>query len=121
MHFRFRGNNIQVVRSQPDAETGRAKSVPLGSINRATLQISEKLRANCSTAELEEITVWVERYHKVEALKQKFAAVTLPEQISSAAQWFTGVTVDDESRRIAGEAAQSMAMLRRILNKLELL
>ena len=51
MHFRFRGNNIQVVRSQLDKATGKAKSVPVGSINRLTLAISDKLRASCSREE----------------------------------------------------------------------
>lgn len=121
MHFRFRGNNIQVVRSQPDAETGRAKSVPLGSINRATLRISDKLHSNCSAAELEEIKVWVERYHDLDALKQQYAALTLPERVAEASKWFADAPADEKTRQIAGEVAQAMAEMRRILNKLELL
>ena len=88
MHFRFRGNNIQVVKSQLDNESGKAKSIPMGSINRATLAISDKLRANCSPDELQEIEAWVKRYQTVHALKQKHAALTLPEQMAAAAEWF---------------------------------
>ena len=52
MHFRFRGNNVQVVKSQLNPVDGKAKSVPLGSINRANLAISEKLSRNCTADEL---------------------------------------------------------------------
>ena len=70
MHFRFRGNNIQVVKSQIDPNIGKAKSSPLGSINRATLAISEKLRSNCTPDELTEIKAWVKRYQQVHELKR---------------------------------------------------
>ena len=85
MHFRFRGNNIQVVRSQPDPSTGKAKSTPLGSINRASLEVSEKLRQNCTPAELREIEAWVKRHQFVDQLKTRHAALTLPEQMAAAA------------------------------------
>ena len=80
MHYRFRGNNIQVVKSRLNSKNGKAKSVPLGSINRATLAISDKLRNNCSPEELAEIESWVKQYQGIDELKNKVAALTLPEQ-----------------------------------------
>src|SRR5262245_20832238 len=119
MHFRFRGNNIQVVKSQPDA-SGKAKSVPLGSINRATLAISDKLRANCAAAELKEIEGWVKRYQSVDDLKRKHAAMTLPEQLAAAAQWFEGST-GNEASQMAADILTGMADMRRVLNRRGLL
>lgn len=119
MHFRFRGNNIQVVKSQPDRSTGKAKSVPLGSINRATLAISDKLRANCSRAELSQIEDWVRRYQTIHALKRRHAAMTLPEQIAAAAEWFSDAS-PDEARRAAEEVADAIMALRRVFNRREL-
>ena len=120
MHFRFRGNNIQVVKTQPDRATGKAKSVPLGSINRATLAISDKLRSNCSAAELKEIEAWVKRYQAVDDLKCKHAALTLPEQIAIAMQWFEKAT-PVEALPVADDALTATAALRRLLNKRGLL
>lgn len=120
MHFRFRINSIQVVRSQPDAETGKAKSVPLGSINRATLEISEKLRSNCTPAELREIEDRVRRYQSIEKLKTRHAAFTLTEQMASAAQWFNEADAG-EARLVAEDIISTMAVLRRALTRRGLL
>ena len=120
MHFRFRGNNIQVVKSQKDMATGKAKSVPLGSINRATLEISEKLRSNCSPGELEEITNWVSGYQSVVELKSRYAALTLAEQIGTAIEWFRKAN-PDEARQVADDILATAAVLRRELDKRGLL
>lgn len=121
MHFRIRGNNIQVVRSQPDPETGKAKSVPLGSINRPTLRISDKLSQNCSPEELEKIKTWVRRRHALESLRQRVAALTLPEQVDLAVTWFEGASQNEETRSIADDIIVSLVALRRALNRRELL
>jgi hypothetical protein len=120
MHFRFRGNNIQVVKSQPETATGRAKSVPVGSINRVTLAISDRLRENCSREELKEIEAWVKRYQVVDGLKRQHAALTLPEQIAAAGQWFETARAE-EARLVADDILTATALLRRTLNRRGLL
>ena len=119
MYFRFRGNNVQVVRSQPDPETGKAKSVPIGSINRSNLAITEKLRSSCSPAELKLIEAWVAHYQAVDKLKVKHAAVTLAEQISAAADWFE-TAESAEAREIADDITTAMRVLRGVLARREL-
>lgn len=120
MHFRFRGNNIQVVKSQIDPNIGKAKSIPLGSINRATLAISEKLRSNCTPDELTEIKAWVKRYQQVHELKRRHAALTLPEQISAATEWFLQAGAE-EARQVAEDVIATTSRLRKVLNKRGLL
>jgi hypothetical protein len=120
VHFRFRGNSIQVVKSKPDGSTGKAKSIPLGSINRATLAISDKLRKNCSSTEVKEIEAWVKRYQAVDDLKYKYAALTLPEQIAVAIRWFEKAT-PVEAFQVADDTLTATAALRRVLNKRGLL
>lgn len=119
MHFRFRGNNIQVVKSQMDPATGKAKSVPLGSVNRAKLKVSEKLAGSCSPAELKEIEAWVKRYQGIDELKRKVAALTLPEQISAAIEWFKQAS-EEEAREIAEEVSEATTRLRGVLNRRKL-
>ena len=120
MHFRFRGNNIQVVKSQPDSVTGKAKPVPLGSINRATFAVSDKLRESCSPAELEEIEAWVKRYQAVDDMKLQHAALTLPEQMAAAAQWFESAS-PDEAREVIDDIITAMGGIRRVLTRRGLL
>lgn len=120
MHFRFRGNNIQVVRSQPDPNTGMAKSTPLGSINRETFAVSDKLRENCTPAELKEIEAWVKRHQSIHLLKNRHAALTLPEQMAAAAEWFRFAS-NDEARQAADDIMSTLAVLRRALMRRGLL
>ncbi len=120
MHFRFRGNNIQVVKSQKTGPDGKAKSVPMGSINRATLAVSDKLRKSCTPAELEEIAAWVQRYQAVDVVKRMHAALTLAEQMSAAAEWFEQAS-PDEARQVADDIMSNTAALRRVLNRRGLL
>jgi hypothetical protein len=120
MHFRFRGNNIQVVKSQRSGPEGKAKSVPMGSINRSTLAISDTLRKRCTPAELEEIAAWVKRYQAVDSVKRKHAAFTLPEQMAAAAKWFEEAS-PDEARQLADDIMSTTVTLRRALNRRGLL
>lgn len=120
MHFRFRGNNIQVVKALPDPDSGKAVSTPIGSINRATMAISDKLRSNCSPQELREIEAWVKRYQTIDSLKHKHAAMTLPEQMAAAAQWFQ-VADPAEARQPADDILTTMTMLRKVLDRRGLL
>ena len=90
--------------------------MPMGSINRVTLAISENLRRNCSPEEIEEIEAWVKRYRRIDELKQRHAALTLPEQIAAATAWFKTAS-EDEARQAAEDVIATTAMLRRALAK----
>ena len=114
MYFRFRGNNIQIVKSKMDPATGKARSIPVGSINRANLAVSDKLAANCSAQELKEIKAWVNRYRGVDDLKRKVAALTLPEQVAAAIQWFEHAD-PGEAADAAEDALTALGMLRQVL------
>ena len=120
VYFRFRGNNIQVVKSKPEGSTGKAKSVPIGSINRATLAISDALRGNCSSTELKEIEAWVKRYQAVDDLKYKYAALTLAEQIAAAIRWFETAT-PVEAYQVVDDTLTATTALRKVLSKRGLL
>jgi len=120
MHFRFRGNNIQVVKSIKTEPGGKAVATPMGSINRATLAISDKLRSSCTPAELEEIETWVKRYQAIDGIKRQHAALTLPEQMAAAAEWLEQAS-PEEARQIADDIMTTSVTLRRVLNRRGLL
>jgi len=88
----------------------------VGSINRVTLAITDKLRRNCSDAELREIEAFVKRYQALDVLKRKHAALTLPEQMAAAIQWFKGAD-PEEARDIAEDIMSHTQLLRKMLNK----
>jgi hypothetical protein len=59
MHFRRRGNNVQLVRSQEDAATGKKRSMPIGSLNLARPEIPLALRKTCSAEEIAAIEAYL--------------------------------------------------------------
>lgn len=120
MFFRFRGNNIQIVKSRLDPKTGKAKSVPLGSINRSNLLVSDNLRQNCSPAEIKEIEAWVKRRRDIDTAKQRLVALTLAEQIATATEWFAQANLED-ARDAAEEVLLATSALRRTLDQRGLL
>ena len=94
----------------------------MGSINRASLAISDKLRESCSPAELQEIQAWVLRHQIIDKLKNRHAALTLPEQMAAATQWFEEGDFDvNEARQAADDIMATLAFLRRALVRRELL
>lgn len=114
MHFRFRGNSVQVVRSTREPGSGRAKSVPIGSIHKETLRISDRLRAACTPEELREIEEWVLHYGGTEHLKREFAAFSLAEQMELAATWFESAGPDADPL-LNDAIVQGWQRLRRLL------
>lgn len=59
MHYRIRGNSVQIVRSDPDPETGRAKSEPIGSANLRTGKLNENALQNLNEDEVREVEGWI--------------------------------------------------------------
>jgi hypothetical protein len=82
------------------------------------MAISDKLRASCTRAELAEIEAWVKRNQAVNKLKLRHAAVTLPEQLGAAIEWFE--TADaSEAREISDDILSAMRVLRSVLQRRE--
>ncbi len=61
MHFRVRGNNVQIIKTVTNELTGKAKSVPIGSANLITGKITPKASQNLSQQEQEEAMLWVKK------------------------------------------------------------
>lgn len=113
MHFRHRGNNVQIVRSVA-AEGGKKKSVPVGSINKANLKITDKLRGECTQQEIKEIEAWVTRYAAQEQLKNQVAALTLAEQMSKAVAWLEKAD-PKVAADVINDISDAMPLLRKAL------
>lgn len=94
MHFRIRGNSVQIVKTTPDAK-GKAVSTPVGSMNLNTLQLADTVKSACSKAELREIEAWVARYRHVQTLQQEVAGRTASTSLQSAAALLATLPEDE--------------------------
>lgn len=86
MHFRRRGSNVQIVKTQP-GEKGKAASKPIGSANIRTGEISAQAAAVLTPEETQEVKTWIARQTAIEAQKRELDYRCLAETLSSVASW----------------------------------
>ncbi len=120
MHFRRRGNNVQLVRSQTDPATGKKRPTPIGSLNMAKPEIPPAVRQACTPEEIAEIEAFLATARRIEAMKREHAALTLAEQIELAAGWLEAAE-PQAARPIAAQAQAAWQQLRRVATRKGLL
>ena len=116
MHFRDRGNMIQIIRTSYDAESKKGKNQIVGRLVKSNPQISEALEAALTPEERTELTTWLASHETLERLKREVAVRTLPEQLKLARQWF-GDKKDDEARVLAAALIPMWLQLRGVLKR----
>lgn len=116
MQFRYRGNSVQVSKMKDDPATGKPVRIQLGSINKQSLKLSEKLQASCSEQERKEITSWIKNQKKLDNLKSELAAKTLANQIGKAGEWLAQADKKDAGP-VANDIMSNWSRLRGILKK----
>lgn len=118
MHFRTRNRVIQVIRTTYDAASKKPKAQVLGSLNKASPEISDELRLSCKPAELLEIKAYIKNQASLDRLELELAARTLVRQMEKAAQWFDTATASTEHEVLAAEIAAQVPLLRLKLQRL---
>lgn len=113
MHFRIRGNNVQVVKSEAD-ESGKKRPLAVGSFKRQSTEIPAELSDKLSKEELAEVKSWMEFNAHANATKAKAAAFGLPEQIALTAEWLNSVD-KTEATFVVDSILESMRVLRKAM------
>jgi hypothetical protein len=109
MHFRVRGNSVQVVKTIVDKKTLSSKSVPVGSANIQTGVLSEPLLSSLSAKELQEVRQWLHSRQQFERMRKEVDARLLEQRIYDVIAWLQedpprelAVTVVDDALRAMG-------------------
>jgi tRNA-dihydrouridine synthase len=89
VHFRLRRNVVQLVRTSYNAFTKKPKAVVVGRMSLRDPELSPELKRQLTEAEIAEAEAWIEVQHRMNSLKEEFAALTLPETLALASRWFS--------------------------------
>jgi len=116
MHFRERGQIIQIIRTTYDAKTKKGKSHIVGRLSKARPEISEELRLVLSDQEIKEVAEWIKGNGAIEQLRQELAARTLTAQMSLAAEWLASHKGED-ARFLAESLVPAWYRLRAALKR----
>lgn len=116
MHFRERGQVVQLIRTTYEPGTKKGKSQIVGRLMKAKPQITDELKKELSTDERKEVATWIEGYGGVVRLKKELAARTLQEQMSLTEDWFAEHKGDD-ARVVAAGLIPAWVRLRLAMKK----
>ncbi len=121
MHFRFRKNLVQVVRTTYDPATKRPRTEIVGRLLRSDPRADPALLSACTPAEVEEVHCWIGSHMKAEAVAAEHAARSLAGQMAKAADWFAATDDLESARLLATELHQQWSKLRSQLRRRSLL
>lgn len=113
MHFRVRGNNVQVIKSEADA-SGKKKATAVGSFKKNAAELPEELKSVLSASEAKEAQAWIQFNAETNKTKLKLAALTLPEQMTDAVAWLKTADKSEASFVVDG-ILDAMRDLRKVL------
>jgi hypothetical protein len=121
MHFRLRKNVVQLVRTSYDPATKKPKAAVVGRMPLGQPKLSPELKRELTEAEIAEAEAWIEGQHRMNSLKEEFAALTLPESISLASRWFSRNADSPAAAAVIPQLLPALQSLRKMLRKQGLL
>ena len=95
MHYRVRGNNVQIVKTVIDEETRKAKSKPVGSLNLSNGQLSQLARENLGADDIASVEKWYEQRQEIERRKRKLEADRFTFTIGDVVQWVNEASAEE--------------------------
>lgn len=117
MHFRFRNNLVQVIRTTYDPASKKPRTEIVGRLRRGdTAPDAELLRA-CTPEEVEEVRRWIAGSMKAHSVAAEHAARSLVEQMARAHEWFASTPDKESARVLACEVQQQWVKLRNQLHR----
>ena len=87
MHYRIRGNNVQLVKPVAGEDGKKVKSLPIGSINLNSGELNEAAKAALSPAEIDEAKAWIANQQAANNRRNELELATLAERMSAVAVW----------------------------------
>jgi hypothetical protein len=109
MHYRIRGTNVQLVKTQPDPATGKAKSKPIGSANLLTGEINDKAADALSADERAQVEAWIARHQSIQRQKRELEYRTLPDALARVSSWIDEAelsTLKEHAEEVQGALRQ---------------
>ena len=95
MHYRVRGNNVQIVKTVIDGESGKAKSKPVGSLNLGNGQLSLLARQNLTQEDVASVEKWYEQRQDLERRKRKLEAERFQFTVGDLIQWVKEASAEE--------------------------
>jgi hypothetical protein len=121
MHFRLRRNVVQLIRTLYDPATKKPKAVVIGRMPLRDPEVTPELKRMLTDAEIAEAEAWIDVNHRLNSLKEEFAALTLPESLALANRWFSRNADSPGAATIVPQLVPEFQSLRRLLRKKGLL
>jgi hypothetical protein len=103
MHYRIRGNNVQLVKTVVDKKTLKPQSAPVGSANLATGVLNDSALSALTPDEVAEVRTWIQDQQQLVVLRSELEARSLAKAIGDVGIWLK--TAD---KKKAGEVVREV-------------
>ena len=113
MHLRERKNVLQMIRVTYDASKKRGVDQVIGTIRLAKPEISEELRAQLTSDELDQFNKWKRNHHEIELLRGQLAGADLPRVLDAAATWLEANADSERARESCEQIMHAVRQFRR--------
>lgn len=120
MHFRVRGNNVQLVKPVLDAQAGRTKSTLVGSANLVTGQLNARAEAALSEEEKAEVAKWLARRRAWEQKKFEVEIFGLADTLSSSVKWLPEME-PELAKELVEDVMSAVQDFRRVARRCDLI
>lgn len=120
MHFRVRGNHVQLLKPVHDEAAGRTKPTLVGAANLMTGQLNEKAEATLSAEEKTEVVTWLEQRLSLDRKRGELAALTLADTLNTAAAYLPEMA-PELAKGLVAEVLAASQRFRRVARKHQLL
>lgn len=104
--------NVKIFRVDADAE-GHPGRTRIGTVPKNTLEISEEIKGQVSSEELEDIAKMISTYQRARDSRQEQAALSFPELAREAMDYYETRADDMEKRLIAAALMEAVRRLRK--------
>ena len=118
MHYRVRGQNVEVIRNVVDKKTLKSSLAPAGSANLKTGVLSEPLLAALSDKEVQDVRRWIHARQALDAQRKEIEARLLAERILEVAEWLKKAPAG-AAAEVATESLHAMDVFRHVAAKFE--
>lgn len=121
MHFRYRKNVVQLIRTTYNPETKKPKADVVGRLSMSEPVVTPELRAALTAEEVAEVEAWIKHQHRTALLREELAALTLAESLALANRWFARQGDSAEAGLAAVALLPELQTLRKTLKSSHLL
>lgn len=116
MHFRERGQMVQLIRTTYDPKTKKGTNQIVGRLTKANPKVTEAVESALTPQERKQLSAWLAGHATLQRLRRELAVRSLTEHMDMAGEWFEQQKGED-AKALAANLIPAWNRLRSVLKR----